>query len=68
MMAGAVIGNQAEAANTLPATAMVRTCATTTSYENRLVGYDVVYEYQGQRYSTRVASLLPLCQISFTTE
>ena len=54
-VAGAVVGDQVEAANS-PVTEMpVRRCQTVSSYENRTVGYDVVYEYAGQRYSTRVA-------------
>ncbi|HEY8707327.1 MAG TPA: hypothetical protein VIM34_04960, partial [Burkholderiaceae bacterium] len=43
-------------ANANPATAVpVRRCQTVSTYENRVVGYDVVYEYAGQRYSTRMA-------------
>jgi hypothetical protein len=34
----------------------VRDCRTVSSYENRVVGYDVVYEYHGQRYTTRTAT------------
>ena len=30
--------------------------APSTRYENRVVGYDVVYEYHGQRYTTRLPS------------
>jgi hypothetical protein len=32
----------------------VRQCRTVNGYETRVVGYDVVYEYHGQRYSTRL--------------
>ncbi|HEY4066443.1 MAG TPA: glycine zipper 2TM domain-containing protein [Burkholderiaceae bacterium] len=54
VVAGSIVGNQVEAANT-PATALpVRNCQNFTRYENRTVGYDVVYEYAGQRYSTRM--------------
>lgn len=31
-------------------------CQSFNRYENRLVGYDVVYSYKGQNYSTRVAN------------
>jgi uncharacterized protein YcfJ len=56
VVAGSAIGNQAEA-NANPATAVpVRSCRTVTQYENRVIGYDVVYEYSGQRYTTRTAS------------
>jgi uncharacterized protein YcfJ len=55
VVAGSAIGNQAEV-NGNPATAVpVRDCRTVTQYENRVVGYDVVYEYNGQRYTTRTA-------------
>jgi len=55
VMAGAVLGNQAEANNQPSSTATVRRCQTATRYENRTVGYDVVYDYNGQRYTTRMA-------------
>jgi uncharacterized protein YcfJ len=56
VVAGSAIGNQAEINNS-PATAVpVRNCQTVTQYENQIVGYDVVYEYNGQRYSTRTAN------------
>jgi uncharacterized protein YcfJ len=56
VVAGSAIGNQAEA-NANPATAVpVRDCRTVTQYENRVIGYDVVYEYNGQRYTTRTGS------------
>lgn len=55
VVAGSVIGNQVEA-NANPATAVpVRSCQTVSRYENRVVGYDVVYDYAGQRYTTRMA-------------
>lgn len=55
-LAGAVVGNNVEAGSTPPAVANMQQCQTVTRYENRLVGYDVVYEYNGQRYSARVQS------------
>ena len=54
-VAGSVVGNQVEANGTPAAEVPVRRCQTLTSYENRTVGYDVMYEYAGQRYSTRMA-------------
>ena len=54
-VAGSVIGNQVEANATPPAEVPVRRCRTVTRYENRVAGYDVMYEYAGQRYSTRMA-------------
>jgi uncharacterized protein YcfJ len=54
-VAGAVVGDQVEA-NSTPVTAVpVRRCQTVTAYENRVVGYDVMYDYAGQRYSTRMS-------------
>ncbi len=54
-VAGAVVGDNVEANNTAVAAVPVRRCQNVTSYEQRTVGYDVVYEYAGQRYSTRMA-------------
>ena len=54
-VAGSVIGNQVEA-NNAPATEVpVRRCQTVNRVESRVVGYDVMYDYAGQRYSTRMA-------------
>lgn len=54
-VAGSLIGDQVEA-NANPAYELpVRRCQVVNSYENRVVGYDVVYDYAGQRYSTRMA-------------
>ena len=55
---GSAIGNGVEvnAANAYPATAVpVQRCQTVSAYENRTIGYDVVYEYAGRRYTTRTA-------------
>ena len=56
VVAGSAIGNQVEANGNPAAAVPVRNCRTVTQYENRVVGYDVVYEYNGQRYTTRTAS------------
>ena len=54
-VAGSVIGDQVEAGGN-PVTAVpVRRCQTVGSYETRLVGYDVIYDYAGQRYNARMA-------------
>lgn len=55
MVTGAAIGDRVEANGTPPALATVRSCQNVTAYENRVVGYEVVYDYQGQRYSARLA-------------
>jgi len=54
-VAGAALGDRAEAANNPPVATTVRRCQPVAQYENRVVGYDVVYEYNGQRYNTRLA-------------
>jgi uncharacterized protein YcfJ len=54
-VAGAAIGNSVEANAYPPATVPVQRCQTVSGYENRTVGYDVVYEYNGRRYTTRLA-------------
>lgn len=56
VVAGSAIGNQAELNNGAAQAVPTRNCRTVSAYENRVVGYDVVYEYHGQRYSTRMAS------------
>jgi uncharacterized protein YcfJ len=55
VVAGSAIGNQAEANNNPAMAVPVRSCSTVMQYENRVIGYDVVYEYNGQRYTTRTA-------------
>jgi uncharacterized protein YcfJ len=54
-VAGAAIGNGVEANAYPPASVPVQRCQTVSGYENRTVGYDVVYEYNGRRYATRLA-------------
>lgn len=55
MVAGAAIGDQVEANGAEPRSSTVQRCSNVTRYENRTVGYDVVYEYQGVRRSARLA-------------
>lgn len=55
-VAGGAIGNQAELHNSPGQLVPVRECRTVSSHETRVVGYDVVYEYHGQRYSTHTAT------------
>jgi uncharacterized protein YcfJ len=54
VVAGAAIGDQAEANSYPPVATTVRRCQNASRLENRVVGYDVVYEYNGQRYSARM--------------
>jgi uncharacterized protein YcfJ len=55
MVAGAAIGDQVEAGAYPPVTTMATRCRNVTRYENRTVGYDVVYDYRGMRRSVRMA-------------
>ena len=55
LVAGAAIGDQIEAGN-MPATEVaVRRCQSESRVESRVVGFDVMYDFGGQRYSTRMA-------------
>jgi uncharacterized protein YcfJ len=56
VVAGSAIGNNVEANANPPQAVPVRRCRTVSGYQNRIVGYDVVYEYNGQRYTTRLPS------------
>lgn len=53
-VAGSLIGNQIEADTTPLVAVPVRSCRNASSLEPRIVGYDVMYDYAGQRYSTRM--------------
>jgi uncharacterized protein YcfJ len=53
-VAGAAFGNSVEAGANPPAAVPVQSCRTVNAQENRVVAYDVVYEYHGQRYATRL--------------
>lgn len=48
-LGGAVLGDRIEQGNR---TATVQNCVTQTTYENRAVAYNVVYEYAGRQYTT----------------
>lgn len=54
VVAGAITGNNIEAANTPPQQVNTLVCQNGASYVNRVIGYDVTYDYQGQRYQARV--------------
>lgn len=55
VVAGAIAGERSEATHSPAGLTPVRRCHTTHRSETRLVGYDIVYEYRGQRYAARVA-------------
>lgn len=52
VIGGAVLGNHIEGQGR-PEYETVQRCGTETYYENRTVGYNVVYEYAGRQYSTQ---------------
>jgi uncharacterized protein YcfJ len=54
MITGAAIGDQVEANGSPPVATTAQRCRNVTRYENRPVGFDVVYEYQGVRRSVRL--------------
>ncbi|MDB5815944.1 MAG: 17 kDa surface antigen [Rhodocyclales bacterium] len=53
---GAVVGDRVDNQDGQTTTQTVRRCQTTQTSQQRTVGYDVAYEYAGQRYATRMAS------------
>ncbi|SDM58218.1 Uncharacterized conserved protein YcfJ, contains glycine zipper 2TM domain [Oryzisolibacter propanilivorax] len=54
VIGGAVLGNNVERGR--PGYENVQRCTTETYYDNRVVGYDVTYEYAGRQYTTRTQS------------
>ena len=55
VLGGAVVGNQIEG-NGQPQYQNVQRCTTETYYDQRVIGYDVTYEYAGRSYTTRTQS------------
>lgn len=56
LIGGAMLGNQVEA--TGPAQYQtVRQCSTQTFYQNRTIGFNVTYEYNGRNYTTQTTDL-----------
>lgn len=51
VIGGALLGNQIERGR--PGYQDTQRCTTETYYDNRVIGYDVVYEFAGRQYSTR---------------
>jgi uncharacterized protein YcfJ len=56
VVGGALLGNRIESNGNAPQVQNVQNCTTQTSYENRTVGYNVVYEYAGRQYTTQMAN------------
>ena len=55
LVTGAAIGDQVEANGRPPVATTAQRCRNVTRYENRPIGYDVVYEFQGVRRNVRMA-------------
>lgn len=55
MVGGALIGDRLDT-RTADQVQPVQTCTTQTAYENRVLYYDVVYEYAGRRYTVQMPS------------
>lgn len=53
LFGGAILGDKIEGAPAPQATA-VQNCRTETVYENRVVGYNVTYEYAGKQYMVQM--------------
>jgi hypothetical protein len=54
LFGGAILGNNVEGSKTQ--TQNVQQCSTVTTYENRTMHYDVVYEYDNKRYNIQMAN------------
>jgi uncharacterized protein YcfJ len=54
LVGGAVLGNKVE--GTRDEVRNVQQCTTQTSYESRVLHYDVIYEYDNKRYSIKMAN------------
>ena len=55
LFGGAILGDKIEGAP-LAQTQDVQRCTTQNFYENRTVGYNVVYEFAGKQYSVQLPS------------
>lgn len=55
VIGGAVVGNQIESQGRRPGYQNTQRCRTEYYYENRPVGYNVVYEYGGRQYTTQTS-------------
>ena len=52
---GAALGDRVEANSQPPAVQTVQRCRTTSRYEENIIGYDVVYDYNGARRTARLS-------------
>lgn len=53
LLGGAILGDRIEGAPA-PQVQNVQSCHTETTYENRVVGYNVTYEYAGKQYMVQL--------------
>jgi len=53
LMGGAILGDRVEGPGQ-PQTQNIQTCTNQMFYENRTVGYNVVYEYAGKQYTVQM--------------
>ncbi len=53
VLGGAVLGDRIEGSSA-PEVRNVQSCSTQTSYENRTMAYNVVYEFAGKRYTVQM--------------
>ena len=53
LFGGAILGDKIEGPGT-PEVRHVQNCSTQTVYENRTMGYNVVYEYAGKQYTVQM--------------
>lgn len=54
VVGGALLGDRIESNNSVAQVQNVQTCSTQTAYENRTMGYNVVYEYAGKQYNVQL--------------
>lgn len=55
VIGGAILGDRIEG-EPAPVVRTARSCSPQVAYENRVVGYNVVYEYAGRQYTTQMNS------------
>jgi hypothetical protein len=55
VISGAILGDQLEG-EPAPVARTATSCTQQITYENRIVGYNVVYEYAGRQYTTQMKS------------
>ncbi|WP_255429506.1 glycine zipper 2TM domain-containing protein [Ramlibacter albus] len=54
VVAGAAVGDSVENRGNAPVASVQQACTTQTFYENRTLGYNVTYEYNGKQYTVQM--------------